>query len=262
MVATGSVNERFVVLWDLSIPRHPVRLRELDLGGEPPPGINDFVVIPYWSENGRLVAAVDQGRDDQVTVFDVDSGRRLWSSPLLSRVGQVAFSPDGKTLAVASADRRRDTSQVTLWTIGEWDRPRSIVPHGSAGIGVEFLRGGEVLVTTSDVAGRTGLRDATASTGAQLWDAATLEPIGEPVLFGANGSIFVNRDAAGHTAVIGSGNGRAFAWNVDVQHWEDLACRIAGRNLTRAEWSEHLPHEPYRATCRRWPTGVIRQSSD
>ena len=33
MVATGAANERFVVLWDLSDPRHPVRLRELDLGG-------------------------------------------------------------------------------------------------------------------------------------------------------------------------------------------------------------------------------------
>ena len=38
MVVTGAVNERFVVLWDVSDPRRPVRLRELALEDEPPPG--------------------------------------------------------------------------------------------------------------------------------------------------------------------------------------------------------------------------------
>ena len=62
MVATGAVNERFVVVWDVSDPRHPVRLRELVLEDEPL-GFPDFVVHPYWSEDGRLVAAVDYELD-------------------------------------------------------------------------------------------------------------------------------------------------------------------------------------------------------
>ena len=114
--------------------------------------------IPYWSEDGRLIAAVDQERDDQVTVFDVDSGRKLWSSPPLGsrRSGCVLARRQDARGRVSRG--RVGTSEVTLWAIGEWDRSRSFVLPGSAGIGVEFIRGGDVLVTTSDVAGRSRFR--------------------------------------------------------------------------------------------------------
>ena len=92
-VATGSNNERFIVVWDLSNPSHPVRRHELKLGGRPPPRIDDFVVIPYWSWDGRLIAAVDQGRDDQVMVFDVDSGRKIWTSPRLTASARPPSRP-------------------------------------------------------------------------------------------------------------------------------------------------------------------------
>ena len=255
VVVTGAANEWSLVLWDLSDERQPVRLRELALAGSPPPGVSDFVVIPYWSDDGRMIAAVEQARDDRmVTVFDVASGRTLWESPPLGTVDQVAFSPDGRTVAVEHRGRV-GTSEVTLWAIGDWDRSRSFVLPGTAGIGVEFIRGGDVLVTTSDVVGVSGVRDAAASTSAQLWDAATLEPIGEPVRFGAPGSLYVNRDADGGRVLIGSGGGTAFVWDVDVSHWEQVACRIAGRNLTRTEFAQYLPGEAYHATCPQWPLG-------
>jgi hypothetical protein len=31
--------------------------------------------------------------------------------------------------------------------------------------------------------------------------------------------------------------------------WEQFACRVAGRNLTRAEWHDVLPNRAYRPTC-------------
>ncbi len=35
----------------------------------------------------------------------------------------------------------------------------------------------------------------------------------------------------------------------DLRTWEQFACRIAGRELTRAEWSGLLPGRPYRRFC-------------
>lgn len=35
----------------------------------------------------------------------------------------------------------------------------------------------------------------------------------------------------------------------------DLGCRTAGRNLTRSEWRQLLPGDPYRTTCDEWPAG-------
>jgi hypothetical protein len=31
--------------------------------------------------------------------------------------------------------------------------------------------------------------------------------------------------------------------------WRDLACQIAGRELTQREWQEVLPEQPYRKVC-------------
>jgi hypothetical protein len=45
-------------------------------------------------------------------------------------------------------------------------------------------------------------------------------------------------------------------WDLDVAHWEAAACAIAGRNLSRTEWSEYLPDEPYRMTCPQWAPGA------
>jgi DNA-binding SARP family transcriptional activator/WD40 repeat protein len=252
MVVTGAVNERFVVVWDVSDPRRPVRLRELVLEDEPL-GFPNVVVHPWWSVDGRLLAVVDYELDT-VTVFDAGSGRRIWSDALAGDVGQVAFSPEGETLAVVSWDAD-GSSILTLWEIGEWDRRRSVVIPGSRAVGVEFLRGGEVLLTTSEIAGEAGFGSAVGSSGAQLWDAATLEPVGEPLLLGVSGSGHVDRDAEGDRAIIGSGGGTLLVWDLDVDHWEDMACDIAGRNLTRAEWVQYLPGERYHATCKEWPAG-------
>jgi hypothetical protein len=34
-----------------------------------------------------------------------------------------------------------------------------------------------------------------------------------------------------------------------VEAWKRHACRVAGRELTRREWEEALPDQPYRAVC-------------
>ncbi len=39
-------------------------------------------------------------------------------------------------------------------------------------------------------------------------------------------------------------------WDLDPEHWATTACRVAGRNLTRAEWADNIGElAPYQATC-------------
>jgi DNA-binding SARP family transcriptional activator/WD40 repeat protein len=250
MLATAAVNERFVLLWDVSDPRRPVRVRDLVLDDEPPPGFENVVVHPWWSPDGRLVASVDY-QLNIVTVFDAGSGREVWSHRMDGPVGQVAFSPDGEQLAVLSSGLASST--VTVWEVGEWDQPRSLVNPGFAGQGVEFLRGGAVIVTTSQVEEQAEFGAGSGSSAAQLWDAATLEPIGEPLAIGPKGAGYVDRNETGTKAVIGSGGGIALVWDLDLGRWEAMACAIAGRNLTRAEWARYLPGMAYHSTCPEWP---------
>jgi hypothetical protein len=59
----------------------------------------------------------------------------------------------------------------------------------------------------------------------------------------------------GAAAVVGTSEGAATVWDVGTERWAATACRVAGRNLTRAEWGRYLPGEPYRRTCPQWPDG-------
>ena len=120
-----------------------------------------------------------------------------------------------------------------------------------------FLDGGRVLVTTSGPSG---------SQVAQLWDMATLQPIGDPLPAGALGGSWAR---AGWSAPLdASPDGKRFVtegagptqgpvlWDADPADWAATACRIAGRNLTRAEWDQYFRGRPYHATCPQWSPGA------
>ena len=43
-------------------------------------------------------------------------------------------------------------------------------------------------------------------------------------------------------------------WNLSPEEWYDIACRAAGRNMTREEWAEVRPRgADYQATCPQFP---------
>jgi hypothetical protein len=58
------------------------------------------------------------------------------------------------------------------------------------------------------------------------------------------------------TVLIAYGTGELFEWNTGTDAWEAYACTVAGRNLTKAEWSELFPHRTYRKTCASFPPGT------
>jgi WD40 repeat protein len=43
-------------------------------------------------------------------------------------------------------------------------------------------------------------------------------------------------------------------WNYDRESWPEIACNLAGRNMTRDEWEQWGPKTiEYRATCPQFP---------
>ena len=53
--------------------------------------------------------------------------------------------------------------------------------------------------------------------------------------------------------LVASADGRSWTVDTRTSAWLRRACRIAGRNLTRAEWRESFPDRPYQVTCKQWP---------
>jgi hypothetical protein len=96
-----------------------------------------------------------------------------------------------------------------------------------------------------------------AASQAQLYDAATLEPIGTPF---PTHAVRVGNSPIDPMAV--NGPGTMFAettnldpvlWHVDPNSWLKIACDIAGRNLTSAEWQHYLPDRTRQRTCSQYP---------
>ena len=116
-------------------------------------------------------------------------------------------------------------------------------------IGVAYVSGGSRLVTTRP------LVDPITTVGrVDVWDTASLQPVGDPVLVPGGANLVDPDRPGGQRFVTGAtSSGETLVWDVDPADWEAAACRIAGRNLTAAEWSQYLPGRPYQVTCPHWP---------
>jgi DNA-binding SARP family transcriptional activator/WD40 repeat protein len=223
-----------VQLWNVSDPSHPHLLTDIPTAN--PGSLNYLLFTP---DGRRLVTAADGKRT--ISMINIADRRAIWSTTISDATHyQVALSPDGNTVAINSGHPSQGRLTLLDATTGALLRSVPLQSYG----GVAYLHHGQWLVSTDDQ----------ASPHAQLYDAATLQPIGAP---------FPTTDAFGDPIAVNN-TGTTFSeternpllWNVDPTDWIRTACTIAGRNLTQAEWRQYLPSRPYHSTCPQWPPGT------
>jgi WD40 repeat protein/DNA-binding SARP family transcriptional activator len=238
------------------------------------------VVRTFPSGGSSAVALSPDGRtiaigDGAVVVYDLRTGKKKASLPAAGSVQTIGFSPDGKLLEAGDLGGR-----VSVWNAGtltkrfQADLPEEkqrapvftaafspdgkMIASGDAngrvafwdaasgrqiGSGLTGLNGG-LSGLSFDPRGRTL---AVSGNGRlQLFDVDSRRPIGAPITGGGGSTGFLSD---GKQVFAVSGDGTVLLWNVDPAAWEARACRIAHRNLTRAEWHDFLPSLPYRKVC-------------
>ena len=148
----------------------------------------------------------------------------------------ATFSPDGSRLAVSSQDGSLTFYDATTL------RPIGVsLPLTSAVLAnIAFSRDGELLLV-QDTAAMHHLVDVGQR-------ARIGEPIagytGQPLLYG-----YGTFSPDGKTMVLPTPRGTAL-YDLDTSHWLRDACKLAGRSLTRAEWTHYFAAVgPYRPTC-------------
>jgi WD40 repeat protein len=270
-----------------SVAGEPRRVRELS-------GVQGDVTSLALSPDGRTVAATSfvpppEGdfrtpETGWVGSWDLASGRPGFAHDLGAPGLSIAFAPDGRRLAVGTADAKallldrtgRTTRTLDLTDIasgsvtavtfradgtlltGTWS---GIVQHWDPATGKQLGRA--VLVEAAPVSGLamspTSERFAVSggsSGGVRIWDDTSLQQYGADFPGGAGAWGTVTYTPDGSSVVVAYGGGTAGVWPVSVDAWLDHACTIAGRNFSQEEWRRFVPDHDYERTCPQFPAGA------
>ena len=184
-----------------------------------------------FSPRSRLLAV--SLFDRSIVIFDASSGDVVRVLAPDAATTSLAFAPDG-TLANGTA---AGTGEFWNPTTGN-QLGLPLVAGATAVANIAFDPSGQRFVTA-------GLGDGTV----KLWFTATLQQQGSVLSTdqGATATAAFEPDANHLIAVDDAGNG--FRWPTSIAAWERQACGVAGRNLSRQEWSQRIIGHPYAPIC-------------
>jgi WD40 repeat protein len=182
-----------------------------------------------FTRDGRVLAASTVPY--AVVAWNARSGEQQLRVPASDEATTFALAPDSELVAVGSAGGR-----VRLWDL------RTGRPRGAA----IKVAGADISQLAISPDGR--LLAASAYNGtAAVWDLRTRTRLGEEfpdvkspapsVAFKPDGRLIVGELVS------------AVEWPLERPTLQRFACQIAGRDITRAEWEDVLPNQPYRRVC-------------
>ena len=221
------------------------------------------------SADGSLIAAAGGG---SVFIIDAFSGRRVVKLYLNDTVEALAFSPNGKRLAVSEVG-----GAVWIWKTSDWQRLVTF-PAGAPAIQLKFSADGkrlatrfgnnQIMVKVWDVEtqtqlvglpheaeilaidlDKTGRWVATASVDgtARVWSADTGAQLSRMDFSHLVSDITL--DKSGRRVIAGSYDKTVTTWLWSGQDMILSVCERLRRNLSVDEWREFLLAEGYRKTC-------------
>ena len=217
-----------LVITQRSGATYAIDAETLEPDGQPAHADGEIVQVYASPDNHTAIVLTA----DRFVHVDLDTGQVVHEGEAGVDLLSGAFSPDGRRFAVGGFQGEVRVLDVTT---GQWVAPPRVAHSG------------EVFVNS---AGDSRFVSGGPDGSIILWDADTGAQgerlPGPPTGVGRVGRILPD----GHTMWITSSSDWAIeTWDTLPDHWIDVACDIAGRNLTKAEWTETFPDRPYHQTC-------------
>jgi WD40 repeat protein/class 3 adenylate cyclase len=229
LLAAGA-DDHFVHIWNVASGQEVMKLK----------GDQYLPHVAFSPDGKELVATVQDATGPQgglAYVWRLADRKLLYKADIDDGYGSgfaAAFSPDGKLLATGGGDG----------VVKFWDA-KTGKPNGRSFVGnpgwvrqVSFDPTGRLLLT----AGTDGLT--------RLWDVKARTQYGAslPGNEGIENQAAFSPDGSHVVAVYA--DGKAIDWDVRPSSWEQTACTVAGRTLTKDEWAEYLSGRGYNPACK------------
>jgi DNA-binding SARP family transcriptional activator/WD40 repeat protein len=207
-----------------------------------------------------------------LAIWNSATGELLHARRLPTAATAVAVAPDGSRIAVGLASGRVLVAGADGATI------TTLHPHGAPNVSLAFLPAGTLITGSFDgtlerwnadsgrrldtapatptgpvasiavAPGGSSLLTSSLTSGTLREWSPELQPLAE-----LPGDPFVLTGVAvtpdGRTALAIENRGQGIAWPLGRGSWAARACRVAGRELTTAEWTQFLPGRRPRLVC-------------
>ena len=178
----------------------------------------------------------------EVLVVDLETRRIVHSTRVraFDRLGGArndTVTPDGRTVGLGGTH-----GDVVVVDAVTGEVSPVLHAHDDFVESVTFAPDKATFVTT----GRDG--------AVKLWASTSQELLGSVLPLGPNHRVRASF-LAPDRVVLAFDTGQIFEWDPRPDAWEAYACRVAGRNFTKAEWAELFPGQAYRTTCSQYPAG-------
>ncbi len=190
-----------------------------------------------FAPDGKTLLFAD-GTDRNINSLNPDS-LQISTIPvegLAKPIQSLAFSPDGKIIALGSTD-----GTIVLWDTQTSKPIGQMLGRPTKVLSLAFSPDGSTLAAGHD------------DFYLALWDVESRAQIVRPIF--KHTSVVYNIAFSVDGKLLASAGDEIILWDFDPASWVNKACVIAGRNFTQAEWAQYFQNEPYRATCSQWPDG-------
>jgi DNA-binding SARP family transcriptional activator/WD40 repeat protein len=180
------------------------------------------------------VITISPGEPNSIKLVDIERGRVVQEVEPDFVPHGAAVSPDRRSIAVRGAG-----GEVRIFDVAarDWVGP-PVVRHEGNVSWLAWSADSRTVVSTG-VDGQVALWDG--ESGSLLGGLALEAAAGAPLT-----AVF-----DGETTMVTAlaADGSIYRWDTNPDSWVEFACRVAGRNLTDAEWRDTFGHRPYRQTC-------------
>ena len=183
----------------------------------------------------------------EIWVWSLPGGQvKSWVTSV-ARINRLLFSPDGRYLAYGGEGK-----DVMLFNL-ESDREIRLSLLNLPGelTGLAFNPDGTRLAAGASYQDPGPYANTIQHSKMMIWETGSGQVIAHADLHGATtGDLAFSEDGRFLEYFTVEGSGFPFnIWPLGMDQWQELACRIANRNLTETEWQRYVIGEEYRQIC-------------